>query len=173
MDFKKSIKQSIEILRLNKKTIISVAKDNKATATGIMILVLASLISGLSSKNLVAVSITPVFAIIFSFIGVGVLHLTAILFKGKGRFIELYRVIAHASILNSISVLRIIESLRIFVSLIIIIWGFAVYFVIVKEIYKTSTTRTVFIILIPIIISILLLVLGMTVYYILNPGLIA
>jgi len=158
MNLTKSIKQGIEIIKLNKTTIEKVAKDKKATTAGILILIIGGFISGISSKNLIVLSVSPIVVLIFSFIGIGILHLIAKLFKGKAEFMEFYRVSTHASILSWLSILYLIPYLQAMVSIASFIWGIIMNFVMIKNVYKLNTLRTVFVIIIPIILFIVIMV---------------
>lgn len=164
-----SIKQAIEILKLNTNTIADVAKSKKATNAGILLIVIGGFIAGIASKSMLVISIMPIVAIISSFIGIGILHFTAKLFKGKAEFIELYRVLAHANILNWLGIFSLIPAVATIVAVITSTWGLIVNFVVIKNIYKLSTLRTVFVIIIPLILLIITLMIGTTIYMTTNP----
>lgn len=157
MDFSNSIKQAIEILKLNKAAIEKVAKDKQATTAGILILIIGGIIGGIASKKWILLSITPIIVLIFSFIGIGILHLIAKLFGGKAEFIELYRVLTHASILNWLSIFDLVPYLKTAIAIITSIWGIVVNFVTIKNIYKISTLKTIFVIIIPILLFIVIM----------------
>lgn len=169
MNLKNSIKQAIEIIKLDRKEIEKVAKDQQATTAGILILIISGIIAGIASKKLILLSITPILVLIFSFIGVGILHLLARLFGGKARFIELYRTLTHASILNWLSIFNLIPILKTIISIITGIWGIVINFVAIKSLYKLSTAKTVFVIVIPIIFFIILAIIGVVIFMVLNP----
>jgi len=169
MDFMKSLKEAIDILKLNKKSIEKVAKDKGATTAGILILIIGGFIGGIVGKDWFLIGVIPIITIIFSFIGIGILHLIARLFGGKAEFIQLYRVLTHASILNWLSFFGLIPFLKIIMSFAALIWGIAVNFVVIREVYKLSNLKTVFVLLIPGVFFFILGLIMITAFFAINP----
>ncbi len=169
MKFVKSIKQSIEILKLNAKEIEKVAKDKQATTAGILILIIGGIIGGIASRRWALLGLTPIMVLIFSFVGIGILHMIAKLFGGKAQFMELYRTLSHAYILNWLSIFNLIPILKTVISIITGIWGLVINFVAIKSLYKLSTAKTVFVIVIPIIFFMILAIIGVIIFMVLNP----
>lgn len=173
MGFTKSIKQAIEILKLNKTIIEKVAKEKQATTAGILILIIGGFIAGIASKKWLLLGITPIIVLIFSFIGIGILHLIAKLFKGKAEFIEIYRALTHASILNWLSIFDLIPLLKTIIAVITLIWGIVINFVVIKNLYKLSTLKTVLVMIIPMAFFIILGTIIATLYIATNPEILA
>ena len=172
MDLIKSIKQSIEIIRLHNSVIENVAKHKSATNAGILILILGGIIAGLMGNEsvLLMIFLTPIITLIFSFIGVGVLHGLAKLFKGKATFMELYRVLTHASIINWLVVFSNIPILNMIIPIATGVWGLVVNFTAIKKLYKLSTGKAVLVMVIPMVAAMILTIIGMSIYLYFNPG---
>jgi hypothetical protein len=62
---------------------------------------------------------------------------------------ELYRVLTHTTILNWLNVLEFIPFVNLFLTPAIAIWGIIVNFVAIKWLYRLSTAKTIWVILIP------------------------
>ena len=173
MNFINSIKKSVGILKLDKKIIKEVAKDKKATTAGILILIIGGIISGIAEKDILLIAITPIMVLVLSYVGIGILHLTAKIFKGKAEFTELYRVLTHASILNWLSIFNLIPLIKTAIAIITSIWGIAINFVAIKNIYKLSTLKTVFVILIPILFFMIIGIIAVAIILATNPEILA
>jgi hypothetical protein len=158
MELVNSIKSAFSIIRLDRKAIKHVAKDKNSTTPGILILIIGSLVSGIATKNIMLFAASPLLVLIFSYLGIGILHLLARLFKGKAEFIELYRVLTHATLLNWLNILEFIPFINVILAPIIAIWGIVVNFVALQELYALSTPKAAMVILIPVIIFTLFLV---------------
>ena len=87
MDFKisfvDSIKQAIEIVKLNGKVAENVSKDQNATLMGILIIAIGGFLSQITGLNILVIVSSLVILIIGYFIVVGILHIVARLFGGQ------------------------------------------------------------------------------------------
>ena len=95
MSFNDSIKQAIEIVKLNGKVAENVSKDKNATLMGILIIAIGSILSAIIGIytgliKITSLLIVPIFGIIFFIISVGLLHILARLFGGKAKFMEYF-----------------------------------------------------------------------------------
>ena len=145
MDFKKYFQQGIEIVKLNKKTIASVAKDNKATNLAILFFAISGGVLGLLSFNPIALIFGALAAAGLSFVWVGILHILAKLFGGKASFMDLYRPLGVGSVLSWLSFIPILGQ-------IIGLWTIVIEIIVLKEVHKLSTLKSVIIVLLPLIV---------------------
>ena len=86
--FVDSVKQAVEIVKLNGKAAVNVSKDKNATLMGILIVIIGGTLSGIANLagtfDLLLVILAPmVVGLIFFFVSVGIIHLLARLFGGK------------------------------------------------------------------------------------------
>lgn len=158
MDFKKYFQQGIEIVKLNDKTIDTVAKDKKATNMAILFFAIGGGILGLLTFNPAAFIFSALFTAGFSFIWTGILHLLAKIFGGKAGFMEFYRPLGVGSIISWLSFIPILGQ-------IIGLWTIVIEIIVLKEVHKLSTLKSVIIVLLPlIVIFTLFLVLAATLF---------
>ncbi len=149
MAFSDSVKDGIEIVKLNKKVIIKVSKDANAIGVGIGIVALSGVALAIGSLDPFSVFILPISAIVVSFIGIGIFHLLATLFGGTGNFIDFYKAASHGYVIHWISAIPIIGPiLNFFASL----WMLVMYVVIIENVYKLTRGKAIVVVLIPIII---------------------
>jgi hypothetical protein len=152
MDFMDSVKQAIEIVKLNSSAITKVASDNKATAMGVVIIIVAGVLAAIGRFSWIGIIYSPIAYLIATFIGIGIIHLLALLFGGKAKFSQFYRPIAHATILSWVSVLAFIPVLGSLLSTIAGIWELVVMVVTLKSVHKLTTGKAVIVVLIPVIV---------------------
>ncbi|MFH2021334.1 MAG: Yip1 family protein [archaeon] len=153
MDFeegKKYFKEGIEILKLGAKTMEKVAKDEKATYYAIAFFAIAGLAQAIGTFNLFGLVTLPIMEVVFSFVGVGIIHLLAKLFGGKAKFMELYRTNGIGYIAMWIAVIPFIGST---LAGLIGLWYIVVSVVILKAVHKLSTGKAVMVVLIPLIVA--------------------
>ena len=91
MDFGNSIKQAVEIVKLNGKAAVTVSKDKNATLIGILIIAIGGILSQILSFEIGIMIFTVAVLITGYFIVVGVMHILALLFGGKARYMEYFR----------------------------------------------------------------------------------
>ena len=131
MPFIQSINRAFEIVKLNSGAMMEVAADQKAMMDGIVIIIIAGILGGISKLSIMTVVGNPVGLLIGSVIGYGIIHLLALAFKGEGKFTEFYRVGAHSMILQWLSLLFVVPILGPIVSLVVGVWSLIVGVVIV------------------------------------------
>ena len=165
MDFGNSIKQAIEIVKLNGKAAVAVSKDKKATLIGILIIAIGAVLSQILSFEIGTMIFTLMVLIMGYFIIVGVMHALALLFGGKAKYMEYFRAESYSSILGWLGALALVPFLGNVISLLVSIWGIVVSVVILENVHKLTRRNAVIVVLIPVIISILLIVIGSAAYF--------
>ncbi|MBI1865311.1 MAG: YIP1 family protein [Nitrospirae bacterium] len=115
MDIKAYIMRAIEIVKLNGDAAKEAAADEQGLVPGILVVAVGGLASGISSllfhHSVSAIIVSPIVAVVFSFIGVGIVHLLASLFGGKGDYLSLYRAMSLANIVSWARIIPIIGGL--------------------------------------------------------------
>ncbi len=171
VDFGGAFKQLVEVLKLNKKAIESVASNVKGGAAAAIFLVagaiaapLGSLLFGYKFMNvvyrpdIVTVLIQAALAVVMT---VAVLFITTMvankLFKGKGSFADYFRVMGLVYGLNVVAFLGVaVPSLTSLVSLIIGIWILVVTFYAIQTIFKLDNTNAILTIIVTVVATIVL-----------------
>jgi len=149
MTFGEYFKQGIELIKLNGDTAKKLAADEKAFLTAILFIVIGGLASAIGSLNLGALVAGPIAIIVMYFIIVGVFHLLAKLFGGKGTYMGLFRAMGIASILGWVTVVPIIGPI---LSPLVLIWSIVMDVVIIKNVHELSTGKAVWVVIIPLVI---------------------
>ena len=165
--FVDSVKQAVEIVKLNGKAAVNVSKDKNATLMGILIVIIGGTLSGIANLagtfDLLLVILAPmVVGLIFFFVSVGIIHLLARLFGGKAGYMELFRAQSHVQILSWLVIIPFLgNTLNFLVSL----WSIVVSVVILENVHKLSRGKAVMVVLIPAIVFMLLVVIGSLAYF--------
>ena len=175
MNFKSKFKSIIEIIKLNEEAIRKAAKEDDSWKWGLFIIIIGSIIgtltfsfapeilsspfeSGAIQKftpfSLIS---APIVSIIFTLIGVGIIHFIAKLFGGKGTYKELFSVYALSSILSWLAIINFIPFCSFFMIL-IGIYSIVISIIIVKTIYNLSLKKAIWVIIIPLIILMIILI---------------
>ena len=165
MAFTDSIKQAVEIVKLNGKVAENVSKDKNATLMGLLIIAIGGILGQVLSLEIATIIFTLMFLIIGYFIIVGIMHILARLFGGKAKYIELFRAQSHAAILSWLGILAIIPFLGGVVNFLISVWGIVVNVTILENVHKLTRGKAIIVVLIPVILSILLVVIGSIAYF--------
>lgn len=159
MGFVDYVKKGIDIVMLKGPVAASVAKDPKATGMGILIIILAGVAAAIGQLNLLGIILLPIMTIIGSFIGVGILHVVALIFGGKAAYMELYRAVATAYVVNWVAVIPMLGPM--ILAPLAGLWSLVVSVVVIKNVYKLSTGKAVAVVLIPVVvIAILVMILA-------------
>ena len=145
MDFKKYFQQGIEIVKLNEKTIDTVAKDKKATNMAILFFAIGGGILGLLTFNPAAFIFGALFTAGFSFIWTGILHLLAKILGGKAGFMEFYRPLGIGNILSWLAFIPVLGQ-------IIWLWTIVIEIFVLRKVHKLTTLKAVIIVLLPLIL---------------------
>ena len=164
MSFSDSVKQAVEIVKLNGKVAEKVSKDKNATVMGILIIVIGGILSQILSIEILTLIYTLIFLIIIYFIVVGITHILYRLFGGKARYIEYFRAESHSAILGWLGILTIIPLLGGIISILSSIWGIVVSVVILENVHKLPRRKAIVVILIPVIVGLFLLTMGSIAY---------
>ncbi len=153
MNFGDSVKQAIEIVKLNASAMTKVAADQKATGMGVLIIVIAGVAAAIGALNPFGIIMMPIAYLIGTFIGIGIIHLLAKLFGGKAKFSEFYRTSSHSYVVNWIAVIPILGPM---IAGILGIWNLVVTVFALKNVHKLSTGKSVVVVLIPVVIVIII-----------------
>ena len=182
--FVDSVKQAVEIVKLNGKAAVNVSKDKNATLMGILIVIIGGTLSGIANlagafdpyikgmgKILLVILASMVVGLIFFFVSVGIIHLLARLFGGKAGYMELFRAQSHAQILSWLGPLVIISFLGNILNFLVSLWSIVVSIVILGNVHKLSRGKAIVVVLIPVIVFMLLVVIGSLAYFgVLSPS---
>lgn len=171
VDFGGAFKQFLEIIKLNKKAIESVAANVKGGASAAVFLVagaiavpLGSLIFGYKFLNvvyrpdIVPVLIQAVLAVVMTGAVIFVTTLVANkLFKGKGSFPEFFRVMGLAYGLNILALLGMaVSSLYPLIALVVGIWVLIIMFYSIQIVFKLDNTNTILTIIVTVVAFVVL-----------------
>ncbi len=157
MNFFKYVKQGIKILKLDRKAITKISGDEKATNSGIIILLIAGLLSviglyGIEGYYRVLI-MAPIFTLVFFVLGVGMLHLFIRLLGGKTGYPSLFRVLSHAAIMTWLWLFLVIPIVGNIINLVIIFWGVVVTIIAVETTNGMTRMRAILAVLIPFVIA--------------------
>lgn len=166
MTFVDYIKQGIEIAKLNTSALGKVSKDNNATGMAFLFIAIAGACSAIGMFDPVGIIIQPIFMIIAMLIVVGVLHILALIFGGKGTYMGLFKPLGIASVILWIA---IIPYVGVILSFLLGIWMIVVEVMAIKTVHQLSTAKSVIVVLIPVIIifmllMVLLIVVGLAIF---------
>ena len=152
--FVDSVKQAVEIVKLNGKAAVNVSKDKNATLMGILIVIIGGTLSGIANLagtfDLLLVILAPMMILISFFVSVGIIHLLARLFGGKAGYMELFRAQSHAQILSWLGPLVIISFLGNILNFLVSLWSIVVSIVILENVHKLSRGKAIMVVLIPV-----------------------
>ncbi len=157
MNFFKYVKLGIKILKLDRKAITKISGDEKATNKGIIILLIAGLLSvvglyGIEGYYRVLI-MAPIFTLVFFVLGVGMLHLFVKLLGGRTGYPALFRVLSHAAIMTWLWLFLVIPKVGDIINLAIIFWGVVVTIVAVETTNNMTRMRAILAVLIPFVIA--------------------
>ena len=147
MDFVNSIKQAIEIVKLNGKAAINVSKDKNATLIGILIIAIGSVLSNVLMLKIVDIISALIIGVIGYFIIVGIMHIIARLFGGQAKYLEYFRAQSHASILSWLGILVVIPTAGYIINFFISIWSLIVSVVILQSVHKLTRGKAIVVVL--------------------------
>ena len=148
MDFVNSIKQAIEIVKLNGKAAKNVSKDKNATLIGILIIAIGSVLSNVLMFGIVYIISTLIIGVIGYFIIVGIMHIIArFLFGGQAKYLEYFRAQSHASILSWLGILVVIPTAGYIINFFISIWSLIVSVVILESVHKLTRGKAIVVVL--------------------------
>jgi len=157
LDFGNSVKQAIEIVKLNGKVAENVSKDKNATLNGILIIAIGAFLSQALNLEIITIVSTLIIGIIGYFIVIGIMHIVARLFGGKAKFIEYFRTESHAAVLGWLGILSIIPFLGGIINIIVGIWGFVISVMILENVHKLTRGKAIIVVLLPVVVMIFLI----------------
>jgi hypothetical protein len=160
MNFLKYIKEGIKIIGLKKSSIKKIANDKKATNSGIIILLIAGLLSvvGLYGVEgyVQALFMAPLFTLVFFVLGTGMLNVFVRLFGGKNNYPELFRPLSHAAVMCWLWLLLMIPILGPILNWIVLMWGIVISIVAIQTINPhMSKFRAVMSVIVPFLIALI------------------
>jgi len=139
------LKKAIEIVKLNRKMMSLIAKDERATWIGIVITGIGGALVFIPGSDLKETMLGAVYSIVALFIFAGLIHLLSGRSMNKDDFLGFFRINALAGILDWAIVIPVIGWL-------ITLWGIPIAIVSGEEVYGFSRKRSVAIILISVVI---------------------
>jgi hypothetical protein len=149
MAFVDYIKDGIELIKLNTSVADKLAKDKAAFGMGVLFFAIAGVASAIGMLNFIGIVVMPILEVVGSFIGVGILHLLAMIFGGKAKFGQYYGVLGIGALISWISVIPIIG---VFLSMLAGLWMIVMAIVITKTVHQLSTGKAAAVVLIPVAI---------------------
>jgi hypothetical protein len=171
LDFISSVKQAVEIVKLNGKVAENVSKDKNATLMGILIIAIGSILASVASSivlgnlNLSLIIFAPIISIIVYFIGIGVMHLLARLLGGKANYMEYFRAQSYSSVLSWLGILALIPLLGGIINFVVSIWGIVVSVVILENVHKLTRLKAIIVVVVPFLVLVLLVAFGALAYF--------
>ena len=98
------------------------------------------------------------------------MHLLALLFGGKARYIEYFRAESHAAILGWVGIIAITPFLGGIINILIAVWGIVVNVIILENVHKLTRGKAIVVALLPVVLFMILIVVGSIAYFgALNP----
>lgn len=148
MDLGRSFQQAWRIAQLDRTAAREVAQDPQAMPASLVILGISGLVGSLLNPFFIPVAVVA--AIVFAFIGIGIVHLVAKLFGGRGDFVPLFNAIAHGH--GLVSFAGLIPFLGWLVSL---VWGFVINVVVVEAVHGLPRDKAIIVVAIPFVLGLL------------------
>ncbi len=150
MDFGKIIERALSILQLKEDSIKEVSENSEYFGWSILIVALAGLASSIGSfKFFPGIIIGPIVAVIWMFIGVGILWIIAKIFGGKGEYTAYFRPLAMADIIQWVTVIPFIGW---FLGALAGIWQIVVAVKVTQIVHEMDMPKAIAVVLIPIAI---------------------
>ncbi|MDP7244861.1 MAG: YIP1 family protein [Flavobacteriales bacterium] len=161
MSFIDSVKQAVEIVKLNGKVTINVSKDKNATLMGVLIVAIGAILNQILDFNVLTSIFVVVFAIAVYFIVLSITHALARLFGGQAKYMEYFRAESYAAILGWLGVLAIIPFLGNILNFLFSLWSIVVSVVILENVHKLARRKAIMVVL----VFLLLVVIGSLAYF--------
>jgi len=156
MDFMGYVKKGVEIVKLDRDAISGVASDPGSFGPAVLFFGISGLAAGVSGAVVTGGAGSfmllsgPVFAVIGSFAGVGILHLLSRLMGGTARYRGYYSALGIGNIIRWALVVP-------FLGFIAALWYLPVMVVVTERVHGISTARAVFVVLLPAIVLFLII----------------
>lgn len=153
MKFGDYVKKGWEIIQLKPHAIDSLAGDKDALGPAIGIVAIAGVCAAIGSFNALGIIYMPILAVIFSFIGFGIMHFIATLFDGKGEFRALYAPLGCAYIITWIGIVPLIgPALGVLAKL----WVLVVSVVVIERVHKIERAKAIAVVAIILVIGLII-----------------
>ena len=152
-DFKKYFNSALEIVKLNPKEIIKVAKNKDATLWGLIFVAIAGLATAIGMLNFRGIIGMAVGYLIWTFIIVGIWWVIAKAFGGKAGFVEQYRAQSVGIVAYWLGVIPIVGPMILWL---VEIWYMVMSVSIVKNVHKLKTWQAVVVVVVPIVVILVL-----------------
>lgn len=156
MDFMGYVRKGWAIVKLDRDAAGEVASDPESFGPAVLFYAISGLATGISGTIVSAgagvflLFSAPVFAVIGSFIGAGILHLIARVLGGTGEFRGYYSALGIGSVIRWALVVPVI-------GFIAALWYLPVVVIVTERVHRITTARAIMVVLIPAIIGLLLL----------------
>ncbi len=153
-DFKKYFSSAVEIVKLNPKEIIKVAKDKDATLWGLIFVAIAGLATSIGTLNFKGILGMAIGYLIWTFIIVGIWWIIAKVLGGKAGFVEQYRAQSVGIVAYWLGVIPVVGPMILWL---VEIWYLVMSVFIVKNVHKLKTWQAVVVVVVPIVVILVLL----------------
>ncbi|MBU1700047.1 MAG: YIP1 family protein [Candidatus Eisenbacteria bacterium] len=156
MTFTESIKESLEIVKLNREAYRRTAENPETFTWALVITAIAGVSSGLGPGMIGSAGFVwlPIAALAGLFIGVGIMHLLAMLFGGQGDFMGFVKVCGFGRIVGWAGVIPFVGGL-------VQLWMLPIVFIALQEHHKLDTAKAVIVLLIPtVVFGLLAIIMG-------------
>lgn len=154
MNLKQAVMDAWQIVTFKEHAIKKIAHEKDVLTHGILITVIAGIAAAIGTFSWFGIITFPIGYLIGSFIGLGILHLLALLFGGKGTFKRFFAVGLHTSLLGWVMVIPV---LGFFLGAVAKIWGIVAMYFIIKNVHELSPGRSLAVLLIPIILALIVM----------------
>lgn len=159
MDFKGWLGKGLGITKLDREAAADVAYDPESFGPAVLFYAIGGLAGGVGSfiitggAGFFMLISGPVFAVIGSFIGVGILHLIARLLGGRADFKGYYSALGVGSVIQWTQVVPVLGH-------ILSLWYLPVVVVATERVHRISTARAILVVLIPALLVFVLALVG-------------
>ncbi len=161
MDFKGYLGKGWAIVKLDRDTAAEVAADENSFGPAVLFFAIGGLAGGLGGAAFsggLTLIMAPIFAVIWSFVSVGILHLLAGLFGGTGNFKGYYSAMGIGSLPQWAGLIPFLGS-------IIALWYIPVAVIVTERVHGINQGKAIAVVLLPlialfIIIMVLIAIIG-------------
>lgn len=158
MGFLNSVKQGIEIVKLNRNAISEVAKDKYATNYGLIVLIIAGLLAVALRYNEISyiglLIVSPIFFIVVMAAITTIIQIFIRLLHGPVRYKQLFKVLSISAVMCWLWIFVTVPVVGMILKLAVLIWGVVVSIVAVEVVYRIKPARAIAAVLIPFLIAV-------------------
>lgn len=154
--FVEYVKQALDIVQIKTDAIDKASRDEEAFTMGLVIIALGGVAAAIGTFNPFGIIALPIISVIGTFIFTGICHLLAtMVFKGEGEFLEFFRPLSLACVLQWVNVVPL---LNIILGWIVGLWLLVVAVVCVERAYKLERVKAIAVVAIPVLAMFILMV---------------